>query len=565
MIEEKSFMNSSIPEIRTILFDCNGTLFSRQNHGYRDYAVMAEMVRLLNSVQSPEELTSTIKSREEQYKKWSLRTLSELPLEQRWSQYLLPDFPAAFICEQSTRLQQLWNDSKGKRLISDETIQTLKILTSRGYILGTVSNSSPKMLEDAGIRDLFRVSLYAVEYGKRKPHPAIFLDAARECGTAPIHCAYVGNRPSRDVIGSREAGLGSIILLEQEDTMVKAESCPMHADHVIHKFEELLNLFPGIDPISSAKNVQESPVEIFDAALSTMWWNKEKDSAEVFCTKGRQLGFARFELNHQIPPTDLAAFDLDHYHIGTLHDPCPAVIPNKQMEREDRQVTSLDETLRKSGVDALKRTIDQACRLCARSVVIHPGRITGDHSMDTRLRELYNQGRKGSPEFETLRLELIADREKRNKPHMDSLLRSMHEIVDFAKETGLLLGLENRFHYYELPIYDEMKLLLEEFSQPWVGWQLDIGHLQVMSELGLMSFPGWLETFGKRIIGTHLHDVRGITDHRAPGTGEVNFELVAAHLPSWAQRTLEVDKSQTFEEMQCGLKYLADKKCIKRL
>lgn len=558
-------MNPLNPEIRTILFDCNGTLFSRQNHGSRDLTVIEKMAQLLDSPLTPNELASLIHSREEQYKTWSLRTLVELPIEERWSQYLLPEYPKEFVCRLAGQLQQLWADSKGKKVISEETLQTLQELTARGYILGTVSNSSHRLLLETGIENLFKVTFHAVEYGRRKPHPSIFMDAVRACNVAPVNCAYVGNRPSRDIVGSREAGLGKIILIEDGRATVKAEPCPMHADAVIHEFKELLDLFPVIQSKPMGQNRRETLPEIYDAALSTMWWNKETDTADEFCLKGKEIGFARFELNHQIPPSDLAAFDLERFHIGTLHDPCPAVIPAKQMEREDQQVTSLDEALRKSGVDAVKRTIDQAYKLCARSVVIHPGRITGDHSMDNRLRDLYKQGKKGTPEYESLRQELITDRENRNRPHLDALLKSMHEIKDFARDTGLMLGLENRFHYYELPIFDEMKILMEEFKQPWIGWQMDVGHLQVMSELGLMSFSEWLDAFDSRIVGTHLHDVRGIMDHRAPGTGEVNFDLIAAHLPTWALRTVEVDKSQTFEEMKSGLRFLETKKCVNRL
>jgi hypothetical protein len=150
--------------------------------------------------------------------------------------------------------------------------------------------------------------------------------------------------------------------------------------------------------------------------------------------------------------------------------------------------------------------------------------------------------------------------------YLDADLRiSAGEIVAFAQDTGLALGLENRFHYYELPIEDELGVLLQEFPQPWVGWQFDVGHLQVHAALGLMDFRRWVERFGSRIVGIHLHDVQGIVDHRAPGSGDVDFALVAAHLPAHAQRTLEVDKSLTLEEVRAGMEYLVRAGCVTRL
>ncbi len=307
---------------------------------------------------------------------------------------------------------------------------------------------------------------------------------------------------------------------------------------------------------------QEAINTLYDAALSTMWWSRATDTANDFCRKGRELGFARFELNHQITPEELETFDLDRYHVGSVHDPCPAVIPNKKLEQGDLQVTSLVEEKRRVGVDTLKRSIDLAFRLGSRLVVIHPGRVDGDHSLDNRLRDLYRVGLKGSPEYQTLLKDVKADRLERGKPHLEALIHSMTEIVDFAKDSDLFLGLENRLHFYELPIFEEMEVLLKEFQQPWVGWLLDVGHIQVHNQLGLMSFQQWLDAFSPRMVGVHLHDVQDILDHQIPGSGDVDFAWLAPYLPSHALRTLEISSSVSFEEFLPGLRLLEKTGCI---
>ncbi len=38
----------------------------------------------------------------------------------------------------------------------------------------------------------------------------------------------------------------------------------------------------------------------------------------------------------------------------------------------------------------------------------------------------------------------------------------------------------------------------------------------------------------------HLHDVRGIRDHCAPGVGSVDWGLIAANLPDAALRVCEI-------------------------
>jgi sugar phosphate isomerase/epimerase len=296
-----------------------------------------------------------------------------------------------------------------------------------------------------------------------------------------------------------------------------------------------------------------------------MWWNRPQMPADEFCAKARTLGFARIELNHQVPPEALAELDLGHYHIGSLHDPCPAVIPNKTLERADQVITSLDEERRERAVDGVKNTILEAYNLGARHVVIHPGRIAGDHSMDDQLRELYRSGLKGTPQYEELRIRLMADRAERARPHLNQLIKSLWDIVTYADGKSLTIGLENRYHYYELPIFDELQVLLDEFQQPWVGWHYDVGHLQTLMELELTEEEPWFTQFGKRITGVHLHDVRGITDHQAPGMGEMDFKMIASALPPYCYRTVEVDKKVNMDDMAAGLELLAKSGCITQL
>jgi sugar phosphate isomerase/epimerase len=63
----------------------------------------------------------------------------------------------------------------------------------------------------------------------------------------------------------------------------------------------------------------------------------------------------------------------------------------------------------------------------------------------------------------------------------------------------------------------------------------------------MIEHASWFGAAGDQIIGTHLHDVRGILDHRGPGNGTLDWEMVAAHLPAGAVRTLEIDQHEPDE------------------
>lgn len=552
-------------ELGAVFFDIGGTLVAKTRYAERDPRAIFGMIALLQLDCQPTELVEQINRGQQAYKKWSEKTLSELTVEEKWVRFLLPELDSDLVRGKAQHLQQMWRTSKGKASVKDDALSVLTKIKQRGYTLGTISHSTPKYLDEPGIADLLDVRIHAPEFGKRKPHPSLFVEAARRCGLDPAQCAYVGDNPWRDVVGPREAGYGSVILMKNGGPDPAENPAMMQPDMVIHDLNELLELFPHRLTMPPVKLTNTENKVLYDAALSTMWWDKEAYTAQEFFTRGRELGFTRFELNHQTPPEVLAQIDHNQFSIGSLHDPCPANVAAKVLEQTDIQITSLNEDRRRKGVDVVKATLDQACLMGCRMVVVHPGRIICDHTPDNQLRALYQAGKKGTMEYEEQRLRTIADRAAHAAPHLDKCLESLHEIVDFAAGMGLMIGLENRFHYYELPVSNEMQVILEEFQQPWIGWQFDFGHLQVHEALGLLSLQEWLERFSQRIIGVHMHDVKGIMDHQGPGSGDIDYARIARYLPADCYRTLEVDKALGFEELARSMQYLADLGCVNRI
>ncbi len=552
--------------IKAVFFDIGGTLVEKNQKPKRDMALVRQMSILLGNGYDIDRLILQIDAGEKEYKRWRNQTLIELPIEERWSRFFLKGLPQELVREHAMKLQELWSTSRGIKWAKPSTEMVLKKLTSRGYTLATISHTSPKHLVSAGLGDLFCTMIHAPEFGYRKPHPSLFLEAARRCGFSAAECAYVGDRPSRDVIGPREAGMGMVIIMRHFGVQDDPGNCPMKPDAWIDELSDLLDVFPEIkgtrSPGLGQTKYSTNPPILYDVALSSMWWDRSAVSINDCFLVARMLGIARFELNHQTPPEAFNAIDYDRFVIGSTHDPCPAEIPAKQLEREDVQITSLDEKRRQEGIDVVKRTIDKAQSLGARHVVIHPGRIICDHAMDDELRAMYRRGEQHTQEFIELRKRMVTDRAGKAAPHLEQLLKSLAVLIEYSKDAGLRLGFENRFHYYELPIENELEVILREFQQPWVGWQLDIGHARVLDELGVFSFTRALEKFGNRIVGVHLHDVIGIQDHRVPGSGEVDFSMVAANLPVDAYRTIEIDKSIRPEALADGLKLLHKTGCI---
>lgn len=550
-------------QIKAVFFDIGGTLVMKKKHAEIDLSIISEMMHLLGENGEAVAFEHLIRDKEEEYKNWTRVTLAELSIEERWAIILGSRYPVDRVRQLAPQLQSLWGRSRGEKQLYPETVAVLQELARRGYLLGTISHTSPRFLEGSGVSHLFTTVIHASKFGRRKPHPSLFMAAARECGVIPEECAYVGDRPTRDVIGSREAGIGKVIVVSRYETSAELEKVPMRPDHTLCDLKGLLDLLPGVD--KNGLSHRKDPRYLYDAALSTMWGIREDKSLAGFFEKGRKLDFARFELNHNVSPEMFAELDQNRFHVGSVHDPCPASVSAKELDKRDWLVSALDETNRVKGVDVVKRSIELAVHLCSPLVVIHPGRVVGDHHLDRTLRELYRQGQRESTEYTELLHHLISDRRERGLPHLDSLMRSTEELTAFSQNCGVRLGFENRLYYYEMPIFEELETLFDTFSVPHLGWQYDVGHLQIHHVLGLSDRQTWLEKFKDRIVGVHLHDVKGIEDHLAPGQGDVDFARLSTYLPPYCVKTLEVNSKVAAHDIRSGMETLVTAGCVSRI
>lgn len=559
-------------EIRAILFDVGGTLRTTEKVEGRERAILEEMKAFLGFDGTTDDLVHQLTAGEKAYRRWCKRSLVELSEQQLWARFMLPGHPAEFIQTNAVKLNQLWRNSKGKKVLLPNTIETLKELARRGYQLSIISNTTssvevPQLLEDNGISHLFASTILSTVYGRRKPHPSLFLDAVRKLQVHAEECAYIGDRPSRDVVGAREAGFSVVVIIQAKG--LKHENLnevPMQPDHIVTNLAELLEIFPDRKGGENRKKTEFlQPDYLYDAALSTMWGIGQSMSFTDTFAAGRKMGFARFELNHAVSPELFEQVDFNRYRIGNVHDPCPATLTMNQLKEKDWLISSPDEECRKKGVEVNLRTIDLAVKLGARSVIIHPGQVNGDRSMDRRLRVLFENGLKGTPEYEELKEAMMKDRSARVGAYLDAVLRSLREIIEYTRPLKISIGLENRYRYYDIPTLDEMQLLLDLCNEPWYGFQYDVGHAQTLSQLGLCDHETWLKRYGTRIIGAHIHDVIGVTDHQAPSLGEVDFDMVARYLPTDAWRTLEVGPQASFEEIVNGMAVLARHGCVQKI
>lgn len=238
------------PDITAIFLDLGNTLrilVKDQDHMRRARGRLAE---LIGTTEDPDIFCARIDERYQIYRKFAFENLVEAPESELWTRWLAPEFPAEKIAPLGTELTYQYRQSMGRRVVVDQGREVVKELQQRGYILGIISNvitskEIPDWLEKDGFAPYFKSVVLSSLFGKRKPDPAIYHEAARRAGVNPVQCAYVGDNPRRDVIGTRLAGFGMVILMippeKLEDEPIQAENQP---DLIIHEFHELLDYFP---------------------------------------------------------------------------------------------------------------------------------------------------------------------------------------------------------------------------------------------------------------------------------------------------------------------------------
>lgn len=289
-------------------------------------------------------------------------------------------------------------------------------------------------------------------------------------------------------------------------------------------------------------------------AISTSWNAYRFDDGEKLLFEISQLGFKAIELSFNLSPemVDEIAGSAQGLKISieSLHNYCPIPdgLSRKQALPDYYSLASLDKEERFLAVKYAKRSIDTASRLGVKVVVLHCGRVEiPDYTR--QLINLYNQGKNNSTDFLELKEKMIRERKLDSAKFLAQVLISIEELNVYAQIKGVLLGIETRFYYREIPNIDEIGVILDKFSNSQVYYWHDTGHAQLMENLGLLRHGDFLERYGRRLIGVHLHDILGCQDHLAPLQGQIDFTILKPYLKENTLKVIEAHHPATAEEL----------------
>lgn len=292
--------------------------------------------------------------------------------------------------------------------------------------------------------------------------------------------------------------------------------------------------------------------------LSTSWLTERTG------IKGREvieeivaLGFRAVELEYRITEAmfrEMRPLILkEKLKVMSIHNffPLPDSIPISKAGGDLFLLSSPDREERERAVEKTIRTIESAQNLGALAVVLHLGRVDMEPEYD-RLYELFRRKMLGSPGGRYFIEEKQKQRKEKRGPYLEGVLHSLDCLNREAEKRGVLLGVENRYSYHEIPDFEEIGQILGRFSGGSVYYWHDMGHAHVQEKLGFIEPGSLLRSYGSMLVGVHIHDAHGTDDHRAPGTGEIDFGALKESLRCAQIKILEVHKKSERNQLLRG-------------
>ena len=296
-------------------------------------------------------------------------------------------------------------------------------------------------------------------------------------------------------------------------------------------------------------------------ALSTSWKSRTCSDGDALVQAVVDAGFDGIELEYRIEAPVfqqmVPALERSGLKVVSIHNyfPIPPIIPHSKGGGDLFLLSHPDKEERLAAIKWSTKTIEHANDLEAIVVVLHCGRVEMTHEME-KLRDYFNTGRIDSEEARTFIDRKLEERDRIKPKYMDSLRFSIDLLLPIAEKQNIILGIENRYHYHELPGPDDFEILFSEFRGGPLGYWHDTGHAHANERLGIIPDDEMLKRYSDHLVGIHLHDAIGLDDHLAPGKGEIDFENFRPFLKNDIPAVVELKPETPDSDVADGFRFV---------
>lgn len=298
-------------------------------------------------------------------------------------------------------------------------------------------------------------------------------------------------------------------------------------------------------------------------ALSTSWQSGGSATAEKMLAALKNLEISGIELSYRISESFYQEMKNPLKRSGlkvvSVHNyfPIPSARSDSKGSGDLFLLSSCDNEERQNAIQFTAKTIEHAGELRAGAVVLHCGVVEMNHEMPV-LYQYFKSNRLDSEEAQIFIRNKLKEWDSRKPKHMDSLLASLDRLVPVAEKQGVMLGLENRYHYHELPGLDDFGAIFTRFEGAPIGYWHDTGHAHANETLGFIPKDALLQNYADQLIGVHLHDAIGLDDHIPPGSGEIDFQALKPYLKSDTIKVIELKPGIPVSEVIAGIRFIRE-------
>nr|WP_154896764.1 TIM barrel protein [Paenibacillus xylanexedens] len=271
-------------------------------------------------------------------------------------------------------------------------------------------------------------------------------------------------------------------------------------------------------------------------SFSTCWNIKRHQVGEAMIQEIRELGFRRVELNYNVTKEMLSSIEpmIERGEIGvsSVHNTFPHV-PDPDYGTDSVLLGFQDETKRQKAIQLLVGSAEYAHRYGAEAVVVHPGEVPIPESVSKELAQLYHDEGKDSPKYRSKWEEFVERRQALSNGYVQQIIRSLDEVCNQAAAQGLHVrfGIETRSRPQQIPTVVEAKTIIGALQGAPVGIWYDTGHAIMMDRLGLYDSVGEMQGLMDDIVGVHIHETLGLSDHWCPYVHSQDMHFYDAYLP----------------------------------
>lgn len=293
-------------------------------------------------------------------------------------------------------------------------------------------------------------------------------------------------------------------------------------------------------------------------AFSTCWNNSRHTDGEDMIDEILDLGFSTLELSHGMTVTKLPgiqrAFDAGKFTCVGVHNYFPSPTEVMIDAPDAYEFSSDNPTERNRAFKETLKTLEMAERFKAKYVVLHMGSVpTMPHKKWTgALTNRLASGEQLTDQYADEKLECVKKREKAGTKFYQRAIETLEALIEPAYRAGVVLAVESRSKYEDVPDEREMLALQQHFKDcPQIGYWHDFGHVGLKHNLGLLDHAEWLKKMEPYLIGAHLHDVQWPKrDHRVPFTGTLPYDDLLKSFKPGMPFTWELSPTRETEQIR---------------